>query len=144
MGLFAKEPISRGTLVWEFVEGIDRYVSDEAMATLPHSALDFIYFYFYRSKFTGQYVFLGDNDRFTNHSYNPNVGGPDSLFPHRDGGAALRDIAAGEELTSDYSVFDADFHLYSHLYPREREKVLVRVNRNKKTSRQAMSARVRG
>lgn len=126
-------------MVWEFVEGIDRYVSDEMMATMSHSALDFIYFYFYRSKFTGQYVFLGDNDRFTNHSYEPNVGGPDSLFPHRDGGAALRDIAAGEELTNDYSVFDADFHLYAHLYPQtQRRKVPVRVHRNK-AARQVIS-----
>ncbi|HLD07555.1 MAG TPA: SET domain-containing protein [Candidatus Peribacterales bacterium] len=133
IGLFAQKPISKGTVVWEFVEGIDHYLSDETMATLPQTAVDFIHFYFYRSKLTGQYVLLGDNDRFTNHSYHPNVGGPTSLFPHREGGIALRDISPGEELTSDYSSFDADFYHYADLYPRERAKIPVRVLRHKQT-----------
>jgi len=132
MGLFAGEPISKGTLIWQFVDGLDRYITDEELAALPQNALDFVYFYYYRSKICGQYVLLADNDRFTNHSYEPNTGGIDSLFPRREGGIALRDIASGEELVCDYSSFDADFPIYAHLYPRELVRVSARVSRQGK------------
>ena len=95
---------------------MDRYISDEEILTLPQGAQDFIVKYYFRSLITGQYLIMPDDDRFTNHSLDPNVGGPDSLNPQREGGVALRDIEAGEEITNNYASIDADFGVYQHEY----------------------------
>jgi SET domain-containing protein len=60
----------------------------------------------YLSRFTGVWVLPGDHDRYMNHSDEPNVG----MNPNGNTeNLALRDIAAGEELTCDYRTFDAEW-----------------------------------
>ena len=56
---------------------------------------------------TGGRVLSGDHTCFMNHAPDPNTGAPsDSTPPNVI--VALRDIAAGEELTCDYWAFDAE------------------------------------
>jgi SET domain-containing protein len=48
-------------------------------------------------------VFCSDSAKFMNHSSNPNCHDPQDYLT-----IAARDRAAGEELTCDYSAFDAN------------------------------------
>ena len=98
-GVFTKENIKVGTLMWIFVPGFDlEIVADE----FPPQARQYIIHYgnMVRPKI---YLLCGDNGRFTNHSETPN------MSISGDQNFALRDIAAGEEITCDYREFDIDF-----------------------------------
>jgi SET domain-containing protein len=103
LGMFADEDIPKGTLFWEFQPGLDMVFTKEEFTALPAQAQATIRHYGYLDKGTEKWMLGFDNDRFMNHSENPNV---TDL-----GGQVIiaRDIAAGEEITCDYRVFDADW-----------------------------------
>ena len=70
----------------------------------PHAH---IRWFAYVDRETGGRVLSGDHTCFMNHAPDPNTGAPsDSTPPNVI--VALRDIAAGEELTCDYWAFDAE------------------------------------
>lgn len=106
LGLFAAEDIPKGTVTWRFTPKFDVEFTANEIVELPESARHFLetYAYFHAGK--AKYVLVTDNDRFINHSEHPNIGiGPDT--PKEEGYEyALRDIAAGEELTVNYRAFD--------------------------------------
>ena len=57
------------------------------------------------------YVCCGDNDRYINHSEQPNtedLGFEERVFEGEGITIAARDIQPGEEILSDYRSFDAD------------------------------------
>ncbi len=110
IGLFAAEPIPKGTLVWRLHPEIDTQLSEEVIASLAPPAREQILKYTYRDVVLGTYVLCGDDARFMNHDVNPNC----RDVPDREGGTttAARDIAAGEELTCDYASFDALYQPY--------------------------------
>ncbi len=111
IGLFAGEPVPKGTLVWRLHPTIDIQLGEEAIASLAPPAREQILKYTYKDVVLGTHVLCGDDARFMNHDASPNcLDVPDPM-----GGTttAARHIAAGEELTCDYSLFDALYLPYS-------------------------------
>jgi hypothetical protein len=101
LGVFAAEPIPKGTKIWRYVEGFDRSWSPRQFARLPKEAQEFVAYYGYRVD--GEILLTVDNDHFINHS-------DDSNTYWRAGHIrAKRDIARGEEITNSYRLFDTAF-----------------------------------
>ncbi|MBY0112941.1 MAG: SET domain-containing protein [Phycisphaerales bacterium] len=112
IGLIAVGPIDKGTKVWEFVPGFDRVLTEDDVLALSDAARDQVRWYAYH--YDGEdgrrvWVLSGDDDRFTNHSNDPNTmtmhdpaSGPLHLAPS----FATRNIQPGEEITWN----DAEFH----------------------------------
>ena len=97
LGLFAKEPIEPGTVIWRFDPILDLVVTE-----LPADPVrrEFVMKYGY-VPLDGPYrwIICLDNARFINHSGAPNtVDTPDETI-------AITFIPAGTELTSDYRSF---------------------------------------
>ncbi|HEX8910548.1 MAG TPA: SET domain-containing protein [Anaeromyxobacteraceae bacterium] len=105
IGLFAAQPVRKGTVVWRLDPTLDLELTEAQILALAPPARDQIRKYTYLDLVRGTYVLCGDDARFFNHSDEPNC----HDFPDADGGTtvAARDIGEGEELTSDYSRFDA-------------------------------------
>lgn len=99
LGLFARNGVPAGTLVWTFQENFDHRYSHATFDEMPENARTFLIRYGFLDGNT--FVLAGDHDRFTNHSATPNT-------VVRDNGDvfATVDIAAGEEITRDYLSFD--------------------------------------
>lgn len=102
VGLFAAEPITAGTVIWEFTEGVDWRIPVAEFELFPDPYRSWLLRYVYREP-TGCYVLCGDNGKFMNHSFDPNCDDVDGPYT-----VAKRDIVEGEELTCDYRVFDLD------------------------------------
>lgn len=107
LGLFAVDAVPAGTPVWRFQPGFDRVLIPWEVSALPEPAREFVEHYGYRRLSDGVWILSGDHACFMNHALPPNTGTPpgqpDALWT-----VALRDLAAGEELTCDYFAFDAD------------------------------------
>lgn len=101
MGVFTPFPIARGTVLWDYDEGVDWRLAPDELAAFPEPFQERLRHYCYQEK-SGIYVLCGDNARYMNHSFEPNC---DDRGEHT---VALRDIAAFEELTCDYRDFDAE------------------------------------
>ena len=116
IGQFADQLIAKHTVVWKFHRLIDLIFTGEQIEELASEAREQIRKYSYRDIHSGLYVLCGDDARFFNHSDNPNC--LDTYESHEKEGItfACREIAAGEELTCDYGLFDLDFdsRLYSN------------------------------
>jgi SET domain-containing protein len=100
-GLFARERIPAGTLVWLLDRSVDRAVTKDDLDSWPADEQERLRNYIYIDVVTGLYVLCGDDARYMNHADEPNtrtIG--DQTF-------ATRDISPGEELTCDYREFDA-------------------------------------
>lgn len=107
LGLFAAEAIPRGTPVWRFHEGFDHAFTRAEFAELPAPAREHLRWFSYFDAAQDSLIKSGDLCCFMNHADAPNTGaGPHASEPVIT--VALRDIAAGEELTCDYHAFDAD------------------------------------
>jgi SET domain-containing protein len=106
VGLFAAEKVAKGQVVWRLEPGIDLVVPEERVAALPEAARAFFRRYAFPCPFFPGGLLLGfDNTRFVNHAADPNLDntGPDTV--------ARRDIAEGEELTTDYGELEPGFEL---------------------------------
>ncbi len=107
LGLFAVEFIPRGSAVWRFQPGFDQDFLPAQLAELPALARQHLRWFGFVDRSNGHTILSGDHACFMNHSASPNTGA-------QLGGAqpvttvALRDIAAGEEITCDYFAFDAE------------------------------------
>jgi SET domain-containing protein len=99
IGLFAAEPIARGTVIWRYDDRIDRRFTQAERDALPEPARSYIAIHAYPQR-TGSDVYNldGDNARFMNHSDTPNTDCTVDTI-------ATCDIAAGEELVCDYQQF---------------------------------------
>jgi SET domain-containing protein len=99
IGLFAAEPIAKGTVIWRFDERVDRRLTRAERDAVPEPARSFIEKYSY-PEFVGSDVYFldGDHARFMNHSEAPNTDCEIDTI-------ATCDIAAGEELLCDYGQF---------------------------------------
>lgn len=111
IGLFADQFIPKGTITWRFTPGFDLAYSIKDFEHLPELAREYVARHCYKSKRSHHYVLCSDNARFLNHySDNPSIlDAKDELNPENIDVAA-RDIHPGEEMTCDYSEFDAEFH----------------------------------
>ena len=105
IGLIAQERIPAGTRVWVFQPGFDVVLSADQLAGLAEPARTQALHYTWYDKEHGGYILAGDDDRFTNHSDDPNTRW-DGKFTF-----AVRDIQAGEEVTFDYRELDGTDHV---------------------------------
>jgi SET domain-containing protein len=109
LGVFAEEDIPDGAILWRFESILDRVIPEAELEGLPDHLVDFIDVYSEYFPELGVLVLSGDNDRFTNHSDDPNTevvlpNGPEAHV------RARRPIAAGEEITCDYTVIRCRAH----------------------------------
>ena len=99
LGVFLKEPVAKGGLIWRFDARVDRVYTEEEIATLPPHIQDYLRTYSTWHDAAKLFVLCGDNGRYFNHSDAPTtVSNAISFGEDR----AIRDLASGEELTSDY------------------------------------------
>lgn len=104
IGVFAKQPIARGTLVWKLDQRYDRLVPVEQWEAEAGPVKEYLDRYCYPRRADPRFiVFEADDARYMNHSDRPNCD-----FGPGDEAYALCDIAVGEELTCDYNVFFED------------------------------------
>jgi uncharacterized protein len=105
VGVFAAEPVRAGTVIWRLEERLDLLLPVDEVERLDPLQRTFIERYGYpHMTREGILVLEFDNGRFMNHSPAPNTD-----FTDAEKGWAIRDIAAGEEITCDYSEFDPTF-----------------------------------
>ncbi len=98
-GVFSAVAVRRGTVLWRLDPGVDWIIPSSDVEQLPTAFRT--QFMEYASLWTsGEYVLCGDNAMLMNHSPVPNMAEMD------DHCIAVRDIREGEELTSDYRLFD--------------------------------------
>ncbi|MFM2342157.1 MAG: hypothetical protein RLZZ592_1810 [Pseudomonadota bacterium] len=100
LGIFATQPIPKGTVTW-VLDPLDQVITAEQAARvragLSQTLLAAFDHDYYRLR-DGRYILTHDNTRFMNHDCAPNC-----VHAAADVEIALRDIAAGEELTNDYA-----------------------------------------
>ncbi len=107
VGVFAAEPIAKGARIWKLEPEFDRLIPMERYEAAEPFLKTFLDRYSYPSPdYPGHVVYEVDNGRFMNHSDDPNTD-----FSQPGGAVALRDIAAGEEITCNYADFYPDFEL---------------------------------
>jgi len=103
IGVHTAVPLPAGTRIWHFEEGVDWMIEPEALTRFPEPYQGRLRAYCYLDADSGLYVLCGDNGKYMNHSFAPNC-----IDPPGESTITVRDIAAGEELTCDYRMFDAD------------------------------------
>lgn len=107
IGLFAAEKIEKDTVIWEFVRGLDFIIPIYQVPQLDPIEQDFISKYGYFDEADNSYVVCIDNDRFTNHSENPNTRQEKKSSTWSYGRTfASKVIEKGEEIFCDYFEFD--------------------------------------
>ena len=101
LGVFAAEPVTEGDEVWVLDPRIDFFIPRERYDELPDFAVAFLDSHAYadHSVYPDGYIYSTDHAKFINHSRDPNTSTTGSRY------LALRDIAAGEEITCDYREF---------------------------------------
>jgi uncharacterized protein len=107
LGLFAVEFVPQGAPVWRFEAGFDHEFPPAKQAAFPRLTREHLEWFGYRRRTDGSVILSGDHACFMNHSPTPNTGAPPEAAPPITT-VALRDIAAGEEITCNYFEFDAD------------------------------------
>jgi hypothetical protein len=97
LGLFTLEDLKKGQALWKKHPIIDMTIAVRVIESLPELTREMMYRYTWRDK-KGNFLISLDNDKFMNHSEDPNT----------DGDNAIRDIKAGEELTSCYEMTEPE------------------------------------
>jgi uncharacterized protein len=118
LGLFAVDPVPRGTPIWSFEPGFDHDFSPQQFASLPPLAQEHTRWFCFVSRERGHVILSGDHACFINHSLAPNTGAPPEAKPPVVT-VALHDIAAGEEITCNYYDYDADTAWKLGLVPKD-------------------------
>jgi hypothetical protein len=101
-GIFATELIPKGTII-AFQDPLDVEVTPEMFASL-NVELQAIIEHFAYANLEGYLVLTWDNSRYTNHSCDFNIIPTAYMFS-----IAVRDIAKGEEITTDYALLDGSY-----------------------------------
>ena len=106
LGVFTAQAVRAGEVISRYLPPFDVQFPAALLPALSAAECAYLKNFAYRSRYTGLYILTGDHDRYMNHSATPNVG----MNPNGNTeNLALRDLAAGEELTCDYRTFDADW-----------------------------------
>ena len=104
IGVFAKNRIAKGTLVWKLDARFDRRIPVDTYESQTGPVKSYLDRYSYPDRRDPSFiVFEADDARYMNHDDHPNcdVSTPEETY-------AVRDIAAGEELTCNYNHFFDD------------------------------------
>jgi SET domain-containing protein len=99
IGLFLTAPVKKDEVTWRFDARIDRIYSAAEFEILPKIG-NFMKMYAHWYEPLNLWMVCGDYANFINHSDTPNTRSLGIVFGDD---VAARDIAAGEELTSDYN-----------------------------------------
>jgi uncharacterized protein len=108
VGLFADQFIPKGTMTWRFVPGFDLRIDPDDLLRLSEPARKLFWNYAYVDKFNSHYILCFDDERFINHSENPNVIQKKHKGEVEGIEIAACDIMPGEELTVNYFDFDRE------------------------------------
>lgn len=108
IGLFADQFIPKGTTTWRFVPGFDLRVDPDDLLRLSEPARKLFWQYAYVDKRNNHYILCFDDERFINHSEDPNIIQKRVGREIEGREIAARDIEQGEELTVNYYDFDKD------------------------------------
>ena|SRR3989338_7431165 len=103
VGLFADELIPKGTVTWQCDPEFDVAYDESVLERIPSNSLKQFLDYAYFDHAINKYILCADDQRFINHSKNPNI----KSTPSQD--VATKDIHPGEELTCDYSDYEHDW-----------------------------------
>ena len=112
LGIFATAPIARGTLLWKYNENSVKEYEEAALRArlAPLSAAEAVELCEHVFCWEGKVCEIMDDGKYWNHAKGSkqNTGNHPDGDAHGDGMSsyALRDIAAGEELTDDYALYD--------------------------------------
>jgi SET domain-containing protein len=106
LGVFADQFIARGTEVWKFIPEFDLEKTEDEIRSLPDHIQKWISRYGYLDKYLNLYILCFDDARYINHSDQSNIA-PDYARCRYGIDIALRDIESGEEITTNYRLFDA-------------------------------------
>lgn len=98
-GVFATQPIPRGTFLW-VLDHFDRILTPAEVGALPPMLRTVVDRYSYQAA-DGNFVFCWDFGRYMNHSCEPTSRGVGDAFE-----VAVRDIEPGEELTCEYGTLN--------------------------------------
>jgi SET domain-containing protein len=105
LGAFAVAPIAKGTAIWRFTPGFDLDLDPKLLEEQPEHFRETLLHYGYIDHRLKRFILCCDDARFINHSDSPNVGVRFDLDRYGVD-IALRDIAAGEEITVDYQLVE--------------------------------------
>jgi len=105
LGLFAVARIAKGTEIWQFTPGFDLDLDPNSVKNQPQSFRERLLHYGYIDARLNRFILCCDDARFINHSDQPNLR-PDFTLDRYGVDVAIRDIAAGEELTVDYRLIE--------------------------------------
>lgn len=114
LGVFLLAPVPRGGLIWRFDSRIDRVYSKAEIGSLPAHIQVYLRTYSTWHAASGLYVLCGDNGRYFNHSDAPSTVSDAISFGEDH---AARDLAIGDELTSDYNTICDNARLNGALFP---------------------------
>ena len=106
VGIFASSAIPQGTRVWEFTENADQVFSESGLAALLPLQRETVLFYGYVEPGREGVVLCCDNARHFNLLRDANCGAGEHSAHGYISTFALRDIAAGEELTYPFEEDD--------------------------------------
>ena len=98
VGVFAKEDIAKGTIVWEDNPVFDIIIHPAQLRGLPEHVRHWIAIFTTKTDDDGCIQIGIDNHKYTNSSSEPNYGISDEVW------IAFQDIKAGEEMTYDYGL----------------------------------------
>jgi SET domain-containing protein len=73
VGLIAQEFIPKGTCIWQFQPGFDLVIDENDFLKLSAPAQQQVRHYAFFDEARRVFVLSSDDDRFTNHSDNPNT-----------------------------------------------------------------------
>ena len=100
-GIVAVEFIPKGTVTWQYDPGIDiAYEPTEIEALDEEKRTDLMRYLYFDYKLN-KYILCSDDQKYINHSRQPNI----TSTPEQD--VAARDIAAGEELVCNYEDYES-------------------------------------
>ena len=108
IGLFADQFIPKGTMTWRFVPNFDLRINPDELLRLSEPARKLFWNYAYVDKYNDHYILCFDDERFINHSENPNIIQRKRHSETEGVEIAACDIDRGEELTANYYDFDKD------------------------------------
>ncbi len=103
IGLFSDQFIPAGTVTWQYDPGFDPHFTIEQFDSLSDFTKETVLTHGYFDHDMQVYILCSDDQRFINHSPNPNI----TSTPSQD--VASRDIQPGEELTCDYAQYEQDW-----------------------------------
>jgi hypothetical protein len=106
-GVFATQPIPKGTFIW-VLDFFDRILTPAEVGALQPGLRTIVDRYAYQAT-DGNFVFCWDFGRYMNHSCEPACRGVGDAFE-----VAIRDIEPGEQLTCEYGTLNLLHALTCH------------------------------